>query len=198
VPFGGLLTVAIIGAAGATAGGALANRSSGSQNPTLPADAQSLQDLITQIYRQRLQQGLPAGYQQQGIAGINSAYAGAATNENAALTARGLASSPVAGAVTSKLNTARAGDIGTFNANLPLVQQNLQLENLQGAEGALTGQRGSTGSTASGGGAAGAFTNLGGYLGYLAGKGSFSRNPNSYIPDPGIGYGGVPNSIAGY
>ncbi len=156
-----------------------------SSTPTLPANAQGLQDQITALYMNRLKNGsLPPGYQQTGIAGINQAYAGAQTNENAQLTARGLASSPVAGAVTSKLQTARAGAIGSFNANLPLVQQNLELENLQGAEGALTGQRGQTGSstTSTGGGVGGALDAAGGMAGYIAQlrrQNAFANPPDS-------------------
>lgn len=183
--------------------GAISSNSSGS-NSSMPNEspaAQGLQGIVNQQILQRLtQNNLPPGYQTSGIAGINSAYQGAATNENAALTARGLASTPVAASVTSGMNTARAGAIGSFNANLPLVQQNMQLQNLQAAQGIIAPQTGSTGtgSTTTGGGAAGGATSLAGYLGYLKGKGQnpFGTNNGSTITDPGTGYFGVPNSLS--
>jgi hypothetical protein len=168
----------LIGGGASAIGGFIPKTTSSTSSTTLPPGAQSLQDLVNAQITQRLQNNsLPPGYQEQGIAGINAGYAGATTNENAALTARGLASSPVAAAVTTKLNTARAGDIGTFNANIPLVAQNLQLQNLEAAAGILNPQRGSTSTTSGDGGAAGAATNLASYLSYVYGP----RAPTSAV-----------------
>lgn len=178
-------------------GGAIANSSSSSESPTLSPTAQSLQDYITQLLQQRLKNGsLPPGFQTQGINAINAGYAGASTNENAALTARGLATSPVAGAVTTKLNAARGSDIGTFNASLPLIQRQLQLQDIQAAQGILNPQRGQTGTVSTGGGAAGAATNLAGYLGYLKGRG---QNPfGTTPPDPSGSFTSVATGNLGY
>jgi hypothetical protein len=170
-------------------GGALSNKSSASSTPTLDPRLASLQDLVQQIVMQRLRSGsLPPAYEASGIKGINAGYEGATTSLNADLTARGLAASPVAGAAVGKLQTRRAGDIGNFETSLPLVQRQLQSEDLAGARNLLAAGRGISSTESSGGGAAGAFENLAAMLGYMSRKGMFQRGGT----DP---YAGVPGGF---
>lgn len=191
MPFGGLLTIAIIGAATSAAGDIAASKSSSSSTtPNESPAAASIQNLVNQQIMNRLQgspTGLPPGYQASGIQGINQAFTGANTNENAALTARGLSASPVAATVTNQSNMARAGQIGNFNASLPIVAQQLQNQNLQLAQGIIQPQTGvtSSGTQTAGGGAAGAAGGLAGYLGYLQGKGAFGTQQPGYPNAPG-------------
>lgn len=187
-----MLISSIIGGGASIAGGALKNRGqqSSTSTPTLDPKLQPLQDLVQQMVTQRLSSGsLPPGYETGGIKNINASYSGAGTALDADLTRRGLSTSPVAGTAMTKFQTSRAGDIGTFRANVPLVERQLQTEDLAGAGNLLATGRGvqSTSSVTTGGGAAGAFTNLAGYLGYLQGRGAFGRGGQT----AGYPYGGT-------
>lgn len=174
----------IIGAVSAGVGGAIPNKSTQTQTststPTYDPQSQGIRDLIAGIIGKRLSDNsLPSGYETTGIQGINQTHDAIASRLNADLTARGLGTSPVAGVVNTRATLARAGDIGGFRTRLPLIQRDLQTQDLGLAgEFANTG-RGTTstgtGSTSSGGGAGGAFSNLAEMLGYLTGKGAFGR-----------------------
>lgn len=188
MPLAPVVIASIIGAAGATAGGALSNRSSQSTTPTLDPSMQPLQNTVLAMIQKRLGDGsLPAGYEANGLKGINAANAGADMNLNANLTARGLASSPIAGNALLRSSIARQGQIGTFESNLPLVQRQLQNEDLGLSGDILRGGRGFSTTREEGGGAAGAFTNLAQYMGYLSGKGAFKG---------GGGANGLPGQMA--
>jgi hypothetical protein len=176
-------------------GGLFANKhkQTSTTTPTTAPAYQGLEGLILKSIQQRLASptGLPAGYEAGGIKNINNTYDLINQARENNLTARGLAGSPVAAAGDTRASTARAGDIVNFQSTLPLVQRQLQNEDLGLAGNVLSLGRGttSTGEASGGGGLAGGFTNLAQLLGFLYGKGAFG---------PGAaGGGGFPSMGAG-
>jgi hypothetical protein len=161
--------------------------------PTLDPAYGPLQKMILDRIMQRLQ-GSPSlsGYAATGIGDINRTYDLAGQNLENSLTARGLSTSPVAGAAGAKLQAGRAGSIAGFQNSLPLLLDSLRRQSLSDATGVLGFGRGSTtmGTTEAGGGAAGAFTNLAQLLGFLYGKGAFGQGAAA-------GGGGFPSMGAG-
>ncbi len=157
------------------AGGALANSEgarTGTQAPTIAPGYQSLADLLKARAMARLNMGTDmGGYRASGVNNINSAFDNAALGTNAGLEARGLATSPVAAAVAGKANTARAGDIATFLNGIPLLQRQLQDQDMANA----TNQVGRFGvgqqTVAPGSAVAGGFGSAAEMLAYLNGKG---------------------------
>jgi hypothetical protein len=169
-----LLIPLIASAAGALFGGGLKKKATQTTAPTLDPAYGPLQQRVLQLAQQRLAgSSLPAGYETGGIKSINSAYDLVHQNLANSLTGRGLATSPVAGAAETAFSGARAGDVGTFRANLPLVERQLQTEDLGLATNLLGQGRGATTTTTAGGGLAGGFENLSGLLGYLMATGAF-------------------------
>lgn len=157
---------AAIGAAGI--GGALANRQPKAQG--------QIRNLLFQHIQDRLNQpsALPAGYESQGIQGINHTYDVARQSAGNDLTARGLSTSPVAGAVMGASNDARAGDISRFQTSLPMLNRQMQDQDL-GLASQAAGMP--TPPSALGG----AFSDAGSMLGFLIGNGAFGgggkKNP---------------------
>lgn len=181
---------AIIGAGASIAGGALSNRSSSqqTQTPTLDPRFQPLQNQILTMVGNRLNQPTDlSGYQREGIGTINRTSALTKQASDNSLTARGLSTSPVAANVDAVREAGRTSSIASLNNSLPLIQRDLQNQDLQLASGVLGQGRGLnvTGSTSSGGGPAGAATNLAGYIGYLQGNGAFNRTPSGAGPGSG-------------
>jgi hypothetical protein len=176
---------AIIGGVSSIAGGALANRSkqTSTTTPTVNQAYGPLQTQVLDMITKRLSSGPAdmAGYTASGIGDINHTFdliKGSQAND---LTARGLGASPVAGAVDARTQVARGGQIARFQNTLPLLQRDLQTQDLGMAGNILNLGRGgtSTGTASSGGGAAGSFENLAAYIGYLAGKGVFGKQPGT-------------------
>ncbi len=164
-------------------GGALSNTEgarTSTSTPTITPGYQSLADLLKARAMARLNTGTNLnGYQATGVNNINSAFDNAAIGQNAGLEARGLATSPVAAAVTGKANTARAGDIATFLNGIPLLQRQLQDQDIANATNQV-GQfgRGTTG-VGPGSAVAGGFTSAAEMLAYLNGKGVLGGMPGS-------------------
>lgn len=170
---------AIIGGVGSVVGGALSKKSS--SGPTTPPAYAGLEDLIRQITTQRLSTPTDmAGYAGTGVANINRTYDLAGQSLANRLTARGLATSPVAASGVATLESGRAGDISTFQNSIPLLQRMMQGQDLAQAGNVLQGARGQQ--QTSGGGAAGAFENLAEYLGYMQGKGAFKKGGGGSNP----------------
>jgi hypothetical protein len=156
-------------------GGALANRQQQQTTPTLDPRLQGLQSQVLQMIQGRLSNptGVPAGYVGGGIRDINASYGAGQTATENALTSRGLGTSPIAGQADLAGQLARAGAIGTFRSNVPLVARQLQNEDL-GLAGNLLGQgRGLASTGQYGGGAGGAAEGLASMLGYLQALGKF-------------------------
>jgi hypothetical protein len=202
----GLLLSSIIGGGASIAGGALANKGSQTSavSPTIDPAYQGLQGQVLKMIQQRLSTPVDlTGYTANSVANINKNAGLTKQGADNALVARGLATSPVAGAVDANINTQRMAGVSQLENSIPLLQDSLQRQNLSDANTILQTGRGSTGSStvSSGGGAAGAFTNLAQYLGYLNGKGVFGKpagstslygtggNGTSYAPgfDAGVG-----------
>ena len=173
-------------------GGMFGDQQSGSQSgsmnqttmPVLPAQYQPLQDQIKNLIMQRLSQGTDlGGYTSGGLSQINRNAALAKTAANNDLVSRGLATSPVAGVVNSNLDLGRVGAATQFENSIPLLQRQLQGQDVGMAGDFLnsvtgrntTGTSTGTYTGSSGGGLGGAFTNAAGMLGYLQGKGAFGN-----------------------
>lgn len=133
---GFLLPLAI--AAGSGIAGALSNRKSartgesvGTSTTTFnePSGYSTLGDLLRGRAESRLREQFDmSGIESSGITGINDAFAGAGESLNNSLTARGLGTSPVAGAGLTRLETGRAGSIAEFLQSLPLLRRQMENE----------------------------------------------------------------------
>lgn len=160
--------------------------------PTLDPAYGPLQQMLISQATQRLQgNSLPANYEAGGVAAINRTHDLVSQGANNSLVSRGLAQSPVAGAVDARLANSRAGDIGNFRANMPVVQRELQNQDFGNIAQLLNFGRGSTTTGTNvnevGGGAAGGATNLMQMLGYLIGSGAFGRSGGVGNPPMGAG-----------
>ncbi len=138
-PFANLIPVAgpFIAAGLSAAGGAMANSEgarTGTAAPTIAPGYQSLADLLKARAMARLNMGTDmGGFKAAGVNNINGAFSNAAVGTNAGLEARGLATSPVAAAVAGHANTARAASIAEFLNSVPLIQRQLQNEDMANA-----------------------------------------------------------------
>lgn len=153
------------------AGGALSNRPQTSTQVTTPVESPEYAGLgaaLRQTVQSRLNQPLPPAYETNGIKTINDTYGSIAQGLHNQLTSRGLSSSPVAGNADTNLALRRGGDIVNFQNNLPLVQNDLQNQNIAQAMQLYNSGRGtsSTGRT-SGNVVGGAFSDTATALGYL-------------------------------
>lgn len=155
-------------------GGLFGNNSSQSSAPSMDPAYGPLQSLVLNQTMARLAQPTDlSGYTGTGMGTINRTYNAAGTNLRNTLTARGLSTSPVAGAADATLQTGRAGALSDFENSVPLLAHQLQTEDL-GQAGSILGLGRGVNTTASqGGGASGVFNNVAGMLGYLQGKGAF-------------------------
>jgi hypothetical protein len=150
-----------------------------------------LGDTMIQQVLTQLQQGsqLPAGYESLGINNINDVYRLTQQKNENDLTRRGLSTSPVSGVVSSNTNMGRAGQISDFENALPLIERQMQQENLNSALNVYntqrygqtqTGTSSQTGTTTNpGSAAAGGLGSLGTMLAYLYGNGAFGGNSNT-------------------
>lgn len=185
------LITAAAGAGSSIIGGALANKSKQTSTPTMDPKYAGLQDLLLQTMQSRLSapSALPAGYVGAGVRNINASYDAAGKATENALTSRGLAGSPVAAHADLTRTLARAGDVGTFRSNAPLVEREMQNQDLGMANNLLGMGRGVTSTGTAGGGMGGAMDSLAGYLGYLQGKGIFGQLPGAKKPGTPTGGG---------
>lgn len=184
MPLAPIIIASIIGGGASIAGGALAKKSSASSSPTLDPNYRGLQASVLDLITKRLSGG-PAdmsGYTAGGISDINRTFDLTKQASDNSLTARGLATSPVAGVVDTNRNNARAGAITRFQNSVPLLQRELQTQDLELSNRLLGQGRGVTSTYSGGGGAAGSFENLAAYIGYLQGKGLFGAQGGNGIP----------------
>ncbi len=164
-----------LGIAGDVLGNTQGARTSTS-TPTIAPEYKTLADLLRTRAQQRLQSSTDlSGFTANGISGINNAYGGASTALNNSLTARGLATSPVAGTGETNLQLGRAGSIAQFLNSVPLLQRQFQNED-QNAATNLISQLGRGTSTVGAGSAVGAgLGSAGELLAYLNGLGAFGN-----------------------
>jgi len=124
---------------------------------------------------------LPQGFQTNAIEQINAANKGAETNLNASLAARGLGTSPVAAAALGGLQQQRQAQIGDLGVQLPMIERQMQQEDLANLMATLGLGRGvnqtststSRGTGTTTGQAGGPLNDIGGLMGYLYASGAF-------------------------
>lgn len=145
---------------------------------TEPAAYASLGDLLRKRITDRLNSTYDlSGYEANGLTDINDAFSGAQTNLNADLTARGLATSPVAATANTNLATERGGNIAQFLNSLPDRRRAMEGEDLTRAAGFYAARPLTTTTTQSGtqilpgSAAGGAFGSAAEMLAFLAGQG---------------------------
>lgn len=172
----------------AAVGGALSNTQGArttTSTPTFGPEYSTLAGLLRSRAEDRLRTGTDlGGYTANGISGINNAFGGVKQTIDNNLTSRGLGTSPVAGAVDANAELARAGNISQFLNNLPLLQRQLQTEDMNAAGDVLNMGRGT--STVLPGSAAGsAFGSAAEMLAFLHGQGIFGQGGNTVAKLPG-------------
>lgn len=141
---------------------------------------------------------LPQGFQTNAIEQINAANKGAQTNLDASLAARGLGTSPVAAAAQAGLQQQRQAQIGDLGVQLPMIERQMQQEDLASLMATLGLGRGvnqtstsrTTGTGTTTGQAGGPLNDIGGLLGYLYASGVFGGGgaPTSAGQPVGPGY----------
>lgn len=185
------LLIPLISSGLSFAGGLIKNKQSSSTTPNYGP----LQGLITELIKKRL--GTSAdlgGYTAGGMQQINHNFDLAGQAQGNDLTARGLSTSPVAGAVDATRQAGRVASLSQFQNSIPLLQRELQAQDL-GLAGSLF--RGGTTTGEGGGGLGGGLENLSQMLGYFYGRGAFGKRggynnmgiPQSYEPSDTYGYG---------
>lgn len=189
-----MIIASLVGAGGSAVGGALAKKNKSSTTPTLDPKYGPLQDSVLSMLKKRLGTSADmSGYQAGGQQNINRTFDTIAQSQGNDLAARGLSTSPVAGAVDATRQNARAGATASFLNSIPLLQRQMQGEDLGLANNVLGQGRGSQTTQTSGGGAAGGFENLSDYLGFLMQSGAFKK------PSPGFGTTyATPNATTGW
>lgn len=192
MPYG----VSIWGPIAASAiGGWISSKRKSSSTPTLDPKYSPLEQQVLSLVQQRLGTSTDlSGYQAQGTQDINHTFDLLKQSQSNDLTARGLSTSPVAGAVDATRENARGGQVSSFINSIPLLRRQLQAQDIGLANGVLGQGRGTTTTEQSGGGAAGSAESIAAMLGYLQSTGAFKR---------GAGGGGngqyyEPNDINGW
>jgi hypothetical protein len=174
MPF--LIPIAVSAASAYAGSRASKSKSTSTSTPTLSPQFKPLQDLLLQQAMSRLQNPTSLqGYESQGLSGINKTFGLGDMALQARLRARGLGRSNIAGAADARLEGDRLGQISQFQNGLPLLQRDLQNQDLQFGQGLLGMGRGTTttGTASSGGGAKGGLEDLASILGYFMGQGAF-------------------------
>jgi hypothetical protein len=181
----------IAGAIGGTQGGRTAT-----QMPTVARGYETFGDLLKNRIQQRLMTGADmGGYEATGLQNINEAFGGAQQALDASLTSRGLGTSPVAGAAEGKLQQARGGEMARFLNTLPLLQREMQAQDIGMAQNQFQQAGLGQSATQPGGVLSGAFDNVASHLGYL----NTLKNAGMLGGGAGAGGGGLAglDAIAG-
>jgi hypothetical protein len=140
------------------------------QGTTDPAYG-GLQDMLLKMFQQKLSHpsSLPSGYEAGGISNINKTYDLIGQRSANDLTSRGLGTSPVAGVVEGNNQQARGSEITKFQQQIPLLNQQMQMQDMLHAMGLLGMGKGTQ--TTQGGGLGGGLQSMGQILAYLYGGG---------------------------
>lgn len=180
-------------------GGALSNRKkqqTSTTTPTLDPAFGPLQTSIIDRAMQRFQQpsALPPGFASGGIKTINDTFnTGRQSLENV-LSARGLGTSPVAGSALTQHETGRIGEISGFRRNLPLLERDLQNQDMEQAMRLIGQGRGlNTTATTPGNMVGGGISDMATMLGFLYGQGAFGRGQGAPVSATGL-----PNMYMGF
>ena len=86
-------------------------------------------DLLLNLSSKNLNEGLPAGFEERGILGINSTFDALDRGASENLGRRGLLGSPIAGASEIDREIGRFGEIGKFRSTLPEIERQARLQN---------------------------------------------------------------------
>lgn len=182
IPGVGPLLAPIVGSA---VGGALSNTKgarTSTMTPTLPGEFQSFQDLLRSRIQDRLSGSMDmSGLEATGIQNINDAYRGVGMGLQNSLTARGLATSPVAAAGETNLAMGRAGDIGQWLNQIPQLQREYQNQDFGQANALLNSVRGQS-SVAPGSAVGSGLGSAAEMMAFLAGQGLFGgrKKPEAF------------------
>ena len=147
---------------------------------TLDPAFQGIQGLLMKQIMARLTNPskLPTGYEAGAISGINNTYGLAQQSLDNRMTARGLGTSPIAGAGETNMQLGRAGEISRMQAGLPLIERQLQDQDLAAAQALLGLGRGQTTTqTMPGNMLGGGAQSLSSMLAFLYGSGAFGAKP---------------------
>lgn len=173
---GGWINFAVMG--GLALANYFANRKKKNQTttttPTLDPAYKPLQDALIPNIMNRLNNPaqVPRQYTQQGLATIDRTHRLTQQRSNNDLTARGLASSPIAAAVDRSNNNARTSDMVQFQNSVPLLAREWQNEDLQRALQLMSMGRGQKSEFNDGSSALGnTVGSLAGMLGWMYGNG---------------------------
>lgn len=162
----------------------------------LAPEYNALQSAIMPSIMKRLSSSTDmTGYENAGIGKINRTFDLGKQSVSNDLTARGLGSSPIAGAAMQRHETGRIGQIAGFQNSLPMVQRQMQDDDLAAALQMLNFGRSTAGSTSTSnqmseeggpGALAGGLDNMASMLGFLIGQGAFSGQKK--LPWQGVPY----------
>lgn len=182
-----LAQLLISGAAGI--GGALSNRSktyngtsTSTSSSTGTPEAEALNGALLKMIQSRMTSSADlSGYQNQGIQNINKTFGDARLGLDADLMGRGLSTSPAALNPLSRFEAGRGQAISSFTNSLPLLQRDLQGQDMDLASRYYAMQPRTTTTTGTGtqqypGNAAGAgATDFATMLAFLMGSGAFRK-----------------------
>lgn len=162
--------------------------------PTLAPEFRGIQDVLIKNITDRLSRpsALPASYAAGQTSDINHTYDLANQGLANRLSAAGLSTSPIAGAGQRYLAGQRGSEIVRMKQQIPLINRQLQDQDLASALSLMNFGRGETTNSTgeiSGGGSrlGGGISSLASMLGFLYGSGAFGRSPTGSIDIPGTG-----------
>ena len=160
------LLVPLISAGISGVGSLLSNRESArTSKPVIAPEFKTLADLLRTRAEERLRSSADmSGFQASGAQNINDVAGGIKQAVENNLTTRGLASSPVAATVGTNLELGRGANIAQFLNSLPLLQRQMQNQDMAAAADAL---RFGTGNVAPGSAVGAGLDDASGWLGYL-------------------------------
>lgn len=111
---------------------------SGSTSPNFSPLQQQLMQMFTNGAINQYNQGTDlSGYKNQGIRDINSTGNAARKNLDNSIASRGLSFSPAAANADTSLEQGRIGNIQNFLQTIPLLQRQIQQQNIQGLQSAF-------------------------------------------------------------
>lgn len=129
----------MLGAGGKKTTGTQQGSSTQTTAQTLEPKYGEMQDLMIQNLIDRMQSPVPiAGYEASGLDAINKTWGAAAQRNQNELSARGLLESPIASLSNEQLNASRAGEQAAWINKMPLLQREMQLQDLQATLAALS------------------------------------------------------------
>lgn len=119
-----------------TTNGSFNNNSTQTSTPNLDPATQAFLDQLRGQYSQLAAQPIDlSGYKAQQSNSINNNANALSQQAAASNAARGLSTSPVATTATNNINLNRSNQLNTLNQSIPLLQNQLQLQNLGAAGG---------------------------------------------------------------